>query len=423
MKPTTLTVAAGLTVGASVAVLCAATGARAGDFTDALAASKPLIDSNLRLEEVDQHGIARKAEALTLRNRIGWQTGEFHHLSALVEIANIAVIDGQYNSTVNGKTQYPGVNDPNVTELNRAQVTWTPVKGTSVTAGRQRIILDDARFVGNAGWRQDEQTFDGVRFDTGTGHFRMTAAWLTRVNRVIGDLKDWHSNSYLLNGSYDVAPELKLTGFAYSLRFTTAAFSATTADAANARASSVDITGLRAAGSHKTTSGNIGYVLQYAEETDGHGNPQTFRLHESMVEVNGTWKMWTGRLNYESLGGNGTVGFVSPLASPHPFDGFADAFSATGGNKTFVDGLNDLNATLTFNLPVKHKTALTAVWHDFDTVRQSRAIGTEWDAVATIALTPQLSLMLKHADFHKDNGNPTAPASRTKSWIMLSYKL
>ena len=29
--------------------------------------------------------------------------------------------------------------------------------------GRQRLILDNARFIGNVGWRQNEQTYDGVK--------------------------------------------------------------------------------------------------------------------------------------------------------------------------------------------------------------------------------------------------------------------
>jgi hypothetical protein len=36
-------------------------------------------------------------------------------------------------------------------------------KALDLTLGRQRINLDDQRFVGSVGWRQNEQTFDAVR--------------------------------------------------------------------------------------------------------------------------------------------------------------------------------------------------------------------------------------------------------------------
>ncbi len=410
---------------AAVAILAGlATAAHAADTAAPPAsppAFKPLLESSLRFENVDQQGFAKDAEALTWRNRFGIQTAEVNHVTALVEFENTAVLTEHYNSTVNGKTQYPGVNDPDVTELNRAQVTWAPDKTTAVTLGRQRIILDDARFVGNAGWRQDEQTFDALRLDTGAGKFKVTAAYVSHVNRVIGDEKDWNSNSWLLNASYDFGTVAKVTGFDYSLRFTTDAKHPLAADAANARASSVDIMGLRVAGGHKYASGAIGYAAQYASETDGHGNPQNFKLQESMFELNGSYKLVSGKVNYESLGGNGTVGFITPLASPHPFQGYADAFSATGGNKTFADGIKDLSATLSLNLPGKYKPVLSAVYHDFDTVHLKRNLATETDLVATAALTSKLSLMLKYADFHKDD--PAAPASRTKTWVMFQYKL
>ena len=406
----------------STAALLAASGlsAHAGDFDKALAASKPIIESSLRFEDVDQTGIANKADAVTWRNRIGWQTGAFHNWSLLVEIENTTPLTDAYNSTVNGRTRYPSVNDPQVTELNRGQLTWAPTKTTALVIGRQRITLDDTRFVGNSGWRQDEQTFDAVRFDTGKGKFHLTTAYIAKVNRVTGDEKDWNSDSYLVNASYDAGPKLKLTGFSYGLRFKSAAFAPVAADLANARASSVDIAGVRAAGGKKSATSGIGYILQYAVETPGHGNPQSFRLEEKMAEVNGFFGIWSGRLSYESLGGNGVVGLITPIASGHTFQGYADAFSATGGNKTFADGLNDMAVTVAAAPKMTFKPVFTLVYHDFSTPYHARHLATEWDAIAVFNLTQKLSLMLKRADFE---GEPTAPASRVKNWIMLQYKL
>lgn len=393
---------------------------------ETLAASKPIWESSLRSEEVQQKGITEQADALTWRNRIGLQTGSFHKLTGLIEFSVTTPLVDDYNSTLNGKTAYPVVLDPRVTEVNRAQLTWTPDAGTSMTLGRQRIILDDARFVGNAGWRQDEQTFDGVRLDKQMGRFKMMAGYIDRVNRVIGDAKDWHANSYLLNASYSASDALKLTAFDYDLRFSTAATAPTTADIAGARASSVAIKGLRATGSQQASAVKLGYVLQYAEETPTGLNPAHFTLHESMYEGSATWKIYTVKLNQESLGGNGTVGFVTPIGTTHAFQGFADVFSATGGNKTFVNGINDLNLSLViagrkpwsawFMAPT-----FTAVYHDMKTTRGDDRIGHEWDAVMSAGLTKNLSLTLKYANF--DRASVLMPASRSKTWIMLQYKL
>lgn len=415
-------------LGAAACALMTAAGAHAEDtVSDALAASKPIVESSLRLEQVQQQAVANKAEALTWRNRVGFQTGTFKNFTALIELENVQAFEGNYNSTLNGKTTYPTVLDPKVTEINRAQIAWTPTETTTVTLGRQRIILDDARFIGNVGWRQDEQTFDAVRFDTTLWRVKLTAAYLGRVNRVVADAKDWRSNSYLVNASYSVSEALKFTAFDYALKFSTAATTPVAADATNAAASSVNITGLRAYGSDWAGAFKLGYVAQYAEEKNFGANPAKFKLAETMLEGNATYDIYTFKLNFESLQGNGTVGFVTPLGTVHAFQGFADVFSATGGNKTFVNGIDDLSYSFVIAghtkpwAPYVMNPTLTVVYHDLSTDRLDQAIGKEWDGVLLFGITKNLTCMLKYADFER--AATTMPASRTKTWLMFQYKL
>ena len=396
-------------------------------IADALNASKPILESSLRAEDVDQFGIANKANALSWRNRLGFQSGDFNGFKLLIEVDNTSVLTGNYNSTLNGKTAYPTVLDPAVTEINRAQIAWTPTDTTTLTAGRQRIILDDARFVGNAGWRQDEQTMDGLRLDTTLWRVKLTAAYLNRINRVVGDAKDWNSNSYLLNAGYSVNEALKFTTFDYMLKFSTAATAPTPADATNAKASSVSIAGLRAYGSEWVSSFKLGYILQTAQEKNAGFNPNHFTLNEYMAEVNATYDIYTAKVNYESLGGNGTVGFVTPIGTTHAFQGWADVFSASGGNKTLVNGIDDLSYGLTIAghtkpwAPWIMNPTVTIIYHDLSTARLNTDVGKEWDAMVTAGITKNLSITLKYADFER--ANSAMPASRNKTWIMFQYKL
>jgi hypothetical protein len=415
---------------ACAAVMAAAGTAHAQDISDALSASKLLLDSNLRSEGVRQHGFAKEAEALTWRNRIGVQTGSFHNVSALVELNVTSVLDGKYNSTLNGKTLYPTVLDPKDTEVNRAQLTWSPTSTTALTVGRQRIQLDDQRFVGNAGWRQDEQTFDAVRFDTSLWRVKLVGAYIGRVDRVVADAKDWHSNSYLLNAGYAFNDMLKVAAFDYHLKFSTAATNPVAADATNAKLSSVDIKGGRISGGAWVSAFKLGYAAQYAGETPAGFNPNHFNLHETMLEGSASYDIYTLKLNDETLGGNGTVGFVTPLGTTHAFQGYGDVFSATGGNKTFANGLKDLNLTLAAAghtkpwAPWFMNPTLSFVWHDYKAQHVSEKIGSEWDGVLQAGLTKNLSLMLKYADFSKAHvADPALPASRSKTWICLNYKL
>jgi hypothetical protein len=56
-----------------------------------------------------------------------------------------------FNSTENGKTQYPVVPDPKGPEVNQAWLKYSR-KELSGTYGRQRIVQDNLRCVGNAAW-------------------------------------------------------------------------------------------------------------------------------------------------------------------------------------------------------------------------------------------------------------------------------
>jgi hypothetical protein len=204
---------------------------------DAVAGGKLLLEMRGRYEFVDQTragAITEPADALTLRTRLGWETAAWHGLRALAEVENVqhlgperfAVnVPGAATPPLNGadKARYPLVNDPDVTELNRLQLTWKPAPAAVVTLGRQRILVDDQRFVGNVGWRQDEQTFDAVRLDGAAGQVSAVYAYVTRVNRVLGELRDWRSDSHLFNAAWSPDTKLRLEGFVYALDFSNSA--------------------------------------------------------------------------------------------------------------------------------------------------------------------------------------------------------
>jgi len=144
---------------------------------------KPLLDLRLRWENVDQDGIAKQADAVTLRARAGAQitTGAF---TLLGEAEGTAAPVEHYFSGLNRNTQHPLVPDPENIELNRLQLQYRPVKQVAITGGRQRINIEDQRFVGSVGWRQNEQTFDAARVELGSPkglQADVTYAWSVRT--------------------------------------------------------------------------------------------------------------------------------------------------------------------------------------------------------------------------------------------------
>ena len=165
-------------------------------------------DVRYRYEYVDQDGIANGADASTFRVRLGASYSPIDKLSFLAELeANTPLGGEDYNSTTNGKTTYPVVADPDSTELNRAQVTFTGIPNTAVTFGRQRIILDNARFIGNVGWRQNEQTFDSLLVTNNSiNDFTLKAGYIWNVHRIFGSQSDNRkfdaNNTWIFNGRY-----------------------------------------------------------------------------------------------------------------------------------------------------------------------------------------------------------------------------
>src|SRR3546814_9222252 len=96
------------------------------------------------------------ADALTVRVRAGLEIGLSENFAILGEVEGTLAPIQDYNSTTNGKTDFSTIADPQNIELNRLHLQYRGVEGSIVTVGRQRINLDDQRFVGSVGWRQND---------------------------------------------------------------------------------------------------------------------------------------------------------------------------------------------------------------------------------------------------------------------------
>lgn len=127
----------------------------------------------------------------------------------------------RYDSGLNGKTRYPLVADPENFELNRFQLQYRGIAGTTVTAGRQRINLDDQRFVGSVGWRDNEQTFDALRIESQPAKdlkAELTYAWsvltIWGIDGKGGRQQAIGGDNLFANLAY-TTPIGTLTGFAY----------------------------------------------------------------------------------------------------------------------------------------------------------------------------------------------------------------
>ncbi|MGZ5043630.1 MAG: alginate export family protein, partial [Methylobacter sp.] len=180
------------------------------------------IDLNYRYENVDQdRGPQKTANANTARLRAGLLSPVFHGLQGYAEYEGNLAMQEDYNSTRNNNTGYSTVADPEKSELNQLWLSYAGIPDTLIKGGRQRIKLDDDRFIGNVGWRQMETTFDSVLVT----HNNQQIYGLTVNAGYIGNVQTFTSTTEnieapILNVNYKVGDYGNLVGYGYWLNYT-----------------------------------------------------------------------------------------------------------------------------------------------------------------------------------------------------------
>jgi len=408
--------AALLPAGLAVMVGFAALGtvAHAGEAEQQLTI-KPLADFRLRYENVDQEPFVEEAEALTLRARLGFEAGKVWDTTLLAEGDFLWPLVTDYNSTTNGKTAYPVVADPEAYELNRLQLTNTSLPGTTLTLGRQRILLDDHRFVGNVGWRQNEQTYDAFRLvNKSIPKLTIDLTYADQVNRIFGPDGLPGANDGRFTGDIVLAnlayqtPVGKLTGFGYFMEF----------DQPAAVGNSTSTLGLRFQGDKAVGKGKIAYAASWATQKDSGDNPLDFSNDYYLAELSGTITAYTFGAGYEVLQGDGAKGFTTPLATLHKFQGWGDKFLGTPAS-----GLEDLYLSFAYSrkaVGFLETIGLNVVWHDFQSEVGSTDLGSELD-VQLQGKYKKFTGILKYADYNAKSGTPASLRDTSKLWVELDF--
>ena len=397
--------------GAALLALAPAAPAAESGVEAMLAGFKPIVDVRVRYENVDQEPLVEEADASTFRARLGFETPKFFQTTLLAEGEFLTPIDTDYNSTTNGKTQYPIVADPENYEINRLQLTNTALPQTIVTFGRQRILLDDHRFVGNVGWRQNEQTFDALRVvNKSVKNLTIDATYLDQVNRVFG--KDslqgrYEGDTLLANVAYQF-PLGKLTGFSYLIDI-----DPVPGVAAAVRDSSKTY-GLRFAGEKPIDKVKLAYTLSYATQSDYKGNPIDYEDDYYLLELTGNYKQYSLGVGYEVLEGDGVKGFTTPLATLHKFQGWVDKFLATP-----VNGIEDtyLNLGGTFKaVGPLDSLAMLLSYHTYQAEHVNLDYGSEIN-LQLVAKMKKFTATVKYGEYDADE----LLTDTSKYWLQLEY--
>lgn len=369
----------------------------------------PTIDIRARFEARDFDMKTKGKDTLdpstafTTRERLGVKTIEWNGFSALLEGEFTQAIVDDYNSGA-GKFATPfnpsqTVSlDPETQELNQGYLKYSGYN-TVVKAGRQQIVYDNAAFIGDVIWRQNQQTYDGFTLtNKSIGGLNFKYAYVTQVNRIFGsdaktalaapslagpgsNVSDLNASLNLFNVSYTGISNVTLGGYAYLMNFD------------KRKSWDNDTFGLSA----KSVLDDIALYGEVAYQ-DGAGLKNSSEAWYSHFTVTKTMGLHSLIVAAECFG----AGFKTPLATAHAFNGFSDSFSP-GRIEGSHRGLTDLYAAYTF--PFAWNVRWINTIHVLGDNDLTSSYGWEYDSVLTKKFNDNFLALAKLAIFksHDDN--------------------
>ncbi len=381
-------------------------------FTEAISSGKPVFNLRPRYEFVDQANFNEDAEALTMRTLLGWQTGTWYGLSAKAELINVSRAINDYNDTLNGKTQYPVIADPDDNDINQLYLDYSGIADTLIRGGRQAINLDNVRFVGDVGFRQVMQVFDAATVENRSLHnTTLYAGYLGRVKTVT--TRDFDTDTILLNGRYAITPGDALVAYGYFQDQANAIGAGGFSGPAPSDTSN-QILGIRGDGAHPMGDAwKLLYTAEFASQTDYAGGDPRIDATYLRLGAGAQWSRYMLRIDYEELGSNdGRYAFQTPLGTNHLFQGWADQFLTTP-----PQGIQDTYITGSAKIA---KATLQGAYHIFDADYGGLDFGDELDLALSYPLLKKLVGKIEYADYQAGDAG-SGKVDVTKFWLTLIF--
>ena len=362
--------------------------------------AKTTLDLNLRYEAVDQNNALKDASALTLRSRLNFTSASYNGFSAAVEVEDSRQLGvDDYNDTLGNNTEYSVIADPETTELDQVFVQYKKDKFTA-KVGRQVITLDNHRYVGHVGWRQDRQTFDAATINyAALDNVKISYSYITKRNRIFADSKDFDSKDHLLNILYKTSYG-KLVAYSYLL------------EVDEGMPNSLDTFGVSFSGKQD----NLSYSAELASQKSESGSTE-YSTSYMAIEAGYSVDALTFKLGAEVLGSDDAMyGFSTPLATLHKFNGWADQFLGTP-----KEGLDDVYASISGKAL---GGGWTVAFHDYSADESSDNVddlGSEINVIYAKKFAKNYKAGIKYASYSA--GDSTAGKVDTdKIWLWVNAK-
>lgn len=384
------------------------------------------LNARLRYEYVEQSNLPETSSAPTLRTRFGFTTAPLGGFTAMIEAENVTALGSQdsYNAAgANNQPDKPVVADPPTTEINQAWIAYSHTNAGTAKVGRQRITLDNQRFVGESSWRQNMQTFDAATAQfTALPNLNFFYGYVWEVNRVYGDVADlpanspnhdFRSDSHLINLAYTPWTWGRFVSYAYLLDLDLENGTATTANS-----SSATYGGYFAGNTTVTTEFALNYRAELALQTDYGDSTLNYEALYYNLELSAAIPSVAFGAGYEVLGSDNNVGVKTPLATLHAFNGWADVFLTTPNA-----GLRDLYAFGQITLPASLPLRLT--YHQYHAADGAGDFGKEFDVSLSKKFGKSWTALLKYCYYAgNDAAAPSLPVADTnvqKFWAQVEF--
>lgn len=382
-------------------------------LTDALRNGRFEAQLRPRYNRIDEERKPELTDAMTARVVAGWKSAPFHGLRMAVELMySDRVGTKRFNDNPRQASPYPLLPDPRYAGVNQAWIDWSG-ELANIRIGRQKLRLDNERFVSDNDFRQVPQVFTGVAVRGRTGaEVEWRAGHFTRVRGSLGVENNLKLS--FLQGEWNPAPGQALLGY---LLWHDQPQNSTQTGLAN---SSHQVAGVRWHGSVASNLEGKGrwlYHVEAARQRAHAGGDSAIRA--DYLRIGGGWSgqlaggEWTLRLDHEVKGSNsGRYGLQTPLTDLYAYNGWALQFVTTPR-----DGLRDSWVTVRKPLGA---VELFGEYHRFRADNGGASLGRELDVGLTWRLPGWWgddARLIAQSARYRQPGNGVS-----KLWVALDWR-
>lgn len=400
-------------------------GQDASSLSEAIKNGTPSIELRLGYEHSSTDDQNSPAEALNLRFRLGYRTANYLDTNVFVQFHSLSNWVENFRFPGGGDAGHDVIADPDGERIHQGYLEYHGLTDTTLRLGRQEILLDDVRLIGNIGWRQNGQSFDGVLLTNNSAEdLTLKLAVIGQTNTPLLTHEDL-DHLILLNAHYSYQEGHHIALYSYLLD--------TEKSTDNSRDSATY--GTRLNGS---CGNRMNYDISYTIQGDyGHGKVHDGEMIKAFLGT--SFDLFSVGVGYNRISGQDgqDAPFDTLFSTAHKYNGWADQFTATNGG-SLVGGLEDAYVQVGTEFL---GAAILIRYHIFDTVESTfigsdattdtddnhgGEYGDEIDVDITRKITDELTAQITYAFYNETDEERNGVRNRTTDeeifWARLIYQ-